>query len=347
MTSRERLLTALQGGTPDRVPVSPFGWGKVDPNGELAEEMLQRLDMIICVGADGGDVCWGTSVEATSRTVGNRSEAVIHTPKGDLVRAWAKTEITSAQVEFACKSPDDIEKVLSVPYTAPDIDPSRYVEWVERAGDRALVMAGVGNAICWPARLFSPEDLCLCWADAREELITLNNVAQERLMAQVDQLCRAGIMAFRIVGGEYATTQLGPAGFDALCLEQDREMCALMRRYGAISYYHNHGPVMRYLEQFRAVGMDAMDPFEAPPFGDCDLRRTKDVLGDICVVGNIDDMEQYEQLPHDELRALAAERLEAAGPTGFVLGGTASGTFTERGARGFMAVIEVAEAFRG
>ncbi|NUP98588.1 MAG: hypothetical protein HUU35_01905 [Armatimonadetes bacterium] len=344
MTSRERLLTALRGGTPDRVPVSPFGWGHVDPDSEIGHEMLARLDMLICVGG-GGDPFFGARVPASSHSEGDTSVAVYHTPRGDLRRVSRRTAVTSATIEFPCKTPDDIDRVLSLPYQPPGFNLDSYQQWVERAGDEALVMVGLNNAICWPATLFSPEDLCLCWADAPDQLRRLNDVAQERLLSYVEQLCAAGVAAFRIVGGEYATTQLGPAGFEALCSEQDRELCDLLRRYEAVSYYHNHGPVMRFLELFRAVGMDAMDPFEAPPFGDCDLRETKRRLGKIAVVGNLDDMEQYEKLPHPELQRLAAERLEAAGPTGFVLGGTASGTYTEVGARGFLAVLEVARSF--
>lgn len=341
MTSHERLWCALHGGSPDRVPVSPFGWGHVDPNSDLGAEMLERLDMLIPVGAHGGDPFFGTAVELTHEQLGPDTIATLHTPRGPLRQVHRRTAVTSATVEFFCKSPADLELVASLPYRAPEPTVPHYDEWVARAGDEALVMVGLGNAICWPATLLSPEHFSLAWADAPQVMIDLCHLANERLLAWVEQLCGLGVRAFRIVGGEYATTQLGPAGFAALCLEQDRALCDLMRRHGACAYYHNHGPVMRYLEQFRAVGMDALDPLEGPPYGDCDLRAAKQALGEICLVGNLDDMEQYEQWPHDRLRALAAERLAAAGPTGFVLGGTASGTYTERGARGFLAVLEV------
>ncbi len=345
MTSRERLLTALRGGTPDRVPVSPFGWGHVNPDSPVGQEMLARLDMIVCVGG-GGSPFFGRAVEASSTTAGDTTTTTYRTPLGDLHRVQRRTSVTSATVEFPCRSAADLAKVRALPFEPATINVEPYHAWVERAGEEGLVMVGLADAICWAAELFSPEDLCYCWADAPDELVALTNLGQQRLLEFVERLCQAGVTAFRIVGGEYATTQLGPQGFAALCLEQDRELCDLIHRYGGIAYYHNHGPVKRFLESLRAVGMDAIDPFEAPPFGDCDLREARRVLGDIAIVGNLDDMEQYEQLPHDELRRLAAERLEAAGTTAFVLGGTASGTYTERGARGFMAVVEVAESYR-
>lgn len=341
MTSRERLWCALHGGTPDRVPVAPFGWGHVNPDSDVGAEMLARLDMIVPVGAHGGDPFFGTGLEMTHEQTGDDHIAFLHTPHGPLRQVRRRTPITSATVEFFCKSPADLEVVAALPYRAPEPTVPEYEAWCARAGDEALVMVGLGDAICWPATLLSPEDFSLAWADARQTMIDLCNLANERLLAWVERLCELGVKAFRIVGGEYATTQLGPAGFAALCLEQDRAVCALMRRHGACAYYHNHGPVMRFLSLFREVGMDALDPLEGPPYGDCDLRAAKGALGDIGLVGNLDDMEQLEQWPPERLRALAAERLAAAGPAGFVLGGTASGTYTERGARGFLALLEV------
>ncbi len=257
----------------------------------------------------------------------------------------SRSAITSATVAFACRDAEDLAKILVMPYAFAPPDATQYHAWCERAGEQAMVMVGLADAICTPATLMSPEDLCYCWADDPEALTALTNIAHTRAMRHLEALCEQGVKAFRIIGGEYATTQLGPAGFEALCLRQDRELCELMRGYGAISYYHNHGAVMRYLELFRAVGMDAIDPFEGPPYGDADLAECRRALGDICIVGNLDDMEQYEKLSHARLRELAAERLQATGAKGRVLGGTASGTYTEVGARGFMALVEVAEEF--
>jgi hypothetical protein len=52
-----------------------------------------------------------------------------------------------------------------------------------------------------------------------------------------------------------------------------------------------------------------------------------------------------EQLPEAEVRAIAAARLEAAGSTHFMLGGTASGTYTDSAARNFVALTRVTEAY--
>jgi uroporphyrinogen-III decarboxylase len=191
--------------------------------------------------------------------------------------------------------------------------------------------------------MFSPEDFCLLWADAPEAMIELTRVANERLCAWVEKACRKGVDAFRIVGGEYASTQLGPKAFDVLCRQFDRELVGVMRAHGAWAYYHNHGPIMAYLDMIVDLGVHALDPLEAPPWGDCDLRAAKEKLrGKVCIVGNLDDMEILEKRDVETVKRMGREALAQAGPDGFCLGGTASGTYTERAARNFMALVEVA-----
>lgn len=342
MTSRERLLCAFSLGTPDRVPVAPFGFGRVDPDSEIGRELVRRTDFIHCLGGPGGFL--GMAVKSRTETDGDRTITTIETPRGELRSVHRRTEKTSAQVEFPCKTADDVDKLLSVPYVPPrEIDPGEFNRWKDRIGEEGIVLFGFADAICVPASYFSPEDFCLLWADAPDAFLALIRAANERMCELAELCCRAGIDAFRLLGGEYASTQLGPAAYRVTVTEPDAEVCRIMHDHGAVVYYHNHGPTMRYLELLADIGMDACDCFEAPPWGDCDLREAKGRIGDrVCFVGNLDDMEVIDKLPEAQVRAPARERIEQAGRGGFVLGGTASGTYTERGARNFMAMAEVA-----
>jgi uroporphyrinogen-III decarboxylase len=113
-------------------------------------------------------------------------------------------------------------------------------------------------------------------------------------------------------------------------------------------YYHNHGPTMKYLELLAGIGMDACDCFEAPPWGDFDFAEARERVGDrLCFVGNLDDMEVIDKLPERTVCEIARERIIQSGGAGFVLGGTASGTYTERAARNFIAMVDVAEELAG
>ncbi|MBP6964517.1 MAG: hypothetical protein KBC96_08930 [Armatimonadetes bacterium] len=341
MTSRERILAAMRFEKVDRVPVSPWHFCRVDRESPLGRELLRKTDLFQDVGS-GGDPILGGSVNRETEQQGDTTVTTIHTPKGDLVSRYRRTEITGATVEFFLKGPDDVEKMLSIPYEEPDFDLSGYYAWQDHIGNEGLVLIGLINGVAVPASWFSPEGFCLAWADEPDLVERLTAIMTERLISYVERLCKAGVDAYRIVGGEYASVQLGPDAFERLCVKYDRELVAVMHKYGAVAHYHNHGPVMRYLEDFAAIGMDCVDPLEAPPWGNADLGEARRRLGDrVCFQGNLDDMEVVDKLPTEEVLAIARERLESAGDRGFILGGTTSGTFGENGARNFIAMAEM------
>jgi hypothetical protein len=344
MTSRQRLLGAIRGDRVDRVPVAPFGMGRVPPESPLGRALIAETDPFIDAGG-AGDPLLGTDVPATTTIEGDTTSTVIHTPKGDLTRRFRRTALTAAQTEFLLKTPEDVEKFLSLPYTPPAIDLTRFHQLRDHIGEEGLVLLGIPNAICLPATLFSPQELCLAWADAPDLVRRLCAVASERLLDYTQRLLDGGVDAFRIIGGEYASVQLGPQAFRKLVTPFDTELVALMHSRGAVAYYHNHGQVMEYLDLLADLGVDALDPLEAPPWGDVDLRAAMARIGDrVCLVGNLDDMEIIDRLPEAEVCAIARERLEAAGSRHFILGGTASGTYGERGARNFIAMARMVRA---
>jgi hypothetical protein len=341
MTSRQRILEAIRHGSPDRVPVSPFTLGALDPFGAAARELIEKTDPLIPVGG-GGNPFIGSAVTPRVVQDGDTRITTYDTPKGPLTTRFRWTGITGATTEYAVKSPEDAERFLSMPFEPATVDLTEYWEWCARVGEEALILVGIPNAVCLPASWLSPEDFCMWWLDYPNLIAELTKVAAERLNEWVHRLCKEGAEAFRIVGGEYASVQLGPSGFDALVTPFDTELVDIIHSYGAIAYYHNHGCMSRFLERLADLGIDALDPVEAPPWGDVEIDEAVRRIGDrVCLVGNLDDMEIIEALPTEEVVAIAEERLASAGSRGFILGGTASGTYTEKGARNFIAMAEM------
>jgi len=344
MTSRQRLLAAMRFEKTDRVPVASFGLGKLAPDSAMAKEVIARIDPFIEVHVP-GDIMYGTSCPTEVRTEGNVTTVIRTTPLGVLTERTQRTEITSARIEFAVKTPEDVEKYLSVEYIEPEVDAAPFLKRKAEIGEEGLVLAGIPDAVQLPACLLSPEVFSLWWMDHPDLMQKLTDLFATRINDWVDRLCKAGVDGFRICGGEYASVQLGPAGFDALVVEQDKELIDIIHRHGGIAYYHNHGPVMRFMTRFREIGMDALDPLEAPPWGDADLRQARAACGErVAFVGNLDDMEVLEKLDFEQIRPMALERIEAAGDRGFILGGTASGSWTENAARNFIALAELSKS---
>ncbi len=345
MTSRERLMVAFRCGTPDRVPVSPQGFGKVPRDSPLGQELVRKTDFILYAGG-GVNPFIGNSFHIETQMQGDTTVTIYHSPKGTFQRVTKRTHATSACVDFPCKNADDVERLLSVPYVPPTEEQirqaaQRFIAEKDWLGDEGVVLYGIGDAICFPAEWLAPMDFCLLWADAPDLMEEMVRIANERLLPFVDALCRYGVDAFRIVGGEYASEQLGPAAYERLVVAPDKALVATMHEHGALAYFHNHGPIMRYLPLIQQIGVDALDPLEAPPWGDCDIAAAKRLLkGQICLVGNLDDMEVMDKLPPQEVVWRGLTLVEQAGLDGFVLSGTASGIYGERAARNFLALAD-------
>lgn len=343
MTSRERMLCVLRGEMPDRVPVAPWGFGHVDRESAVGRELVARCDMWV-PGGGGGFAFSGTRLETETVTEGSVTTTITHTPAGDLRSRRQTTDVTAATIEFPCKSAADVQALLAVPYepVVPDFAP--FHEAKRKYGDEALVNLGCGNAVCWAATVLSPADFALLWADAPDLMVEMTRVASERLDAFIEAACQAGVDVFRIVGGEYVTVQLGPRAVPRLLAPFDTRQVDIIHHHGGVVHYHNHGPSMRFLDALAALGIDSLDPCEADPWGDCDLAEAQRILDGRCaIVGNLDDMEIIDRLPEAEVLAIAAERLEQAGPAHFMLGGTSSGTYTDRAARHFIAMAKMVE----
>lgn len=339
MTSRERLLRAIRKEKVDRIPVAPWGLGKLDPNSEIARELIAKTDILI-EASPGVDPFWGEYLN--SLIVGDDGDFILPTPAGEFRWRVKRTDITQAMVEFPFKSPADAERFLSLSYKKPSPSFKHFYELRNWLGEEGLVLVGIPNGVCLPASFFSPEDFCLYWALNSSLIKKLTEVGTERVIAMVEELCKGGVDAFRIIGGEYVTQQLGPKGVEGLLKPYDIPLIESIHRYGAIAYYHNHGKVKRFLDDLKALGMDALDPLEAPPWGDVELKEAQKRIGDaVCLVGNLDDMEILNKMDEEMVKNIALERIKDMRPEGFILGGTASGIFGERAAYNFIALGEM------
>ncbi|MHB9038906.1 MAG: uroporphyrinogen decarboxylase family protein, partial [Armatimonadota bacterium] len=270
MTSRARILEAIRGGSPDRVPVSPFTLGALDYSSAMAQELIAKTDPFLRT-TGGMDPFVGSAVAKKVAQDGDTTITTLLTPKGELTTRWRQTNITEATVEYGIKTLDDAQRFLSMPYSCDGISPNAYYKWRSRIRDEGLVLVEVPNAICLPAQWLSPEDFCMWTMDYPDLLLELTRVGSKRINEYVDRLCRAGVEAFRIIGGEYAVTQLGPTGFDKLVAPFDAELVDVIHSHGATAYYHCHGCVSSYIDRLANIGMDALDPLEAAPWGDTDI----------------------------------------------------------------------------
>ncbi len=351
MTSKERLLAAMRLEEPDRVPVAPFitsGWlGHATP--AMAERLVRETDILLSPGIawDAGLFLGAEALNAYEGwTEGNRYIRTIRTPKGLLRSVYTITEKTGYTTEFFFKGPEDVEKFLSVPYEPIPIDPSEYHHMEAKYGDEMLILGGMLDALYLPGFWFSPEDFNVTCLENFDLIKLLLDTVQPRLLDAVRTCKEEGIIYFRQVGAEVASqTLMDPSWFAKLVAPYDTELNAEMRKDGGIAYMHCHGKVNQILEQMADTGPTALDPLEGPPHGDVDLADAKRRIGDrVCLVGNLDDMEFIAAKSRQEIWDASIACIEAAGPSGYILGGTTAGIYTPELAEGYLVMAEAARS---
>ena len=345
LTSRERMLIAIGHGEPDRVPVAPWGLGRISLNSRLGAELVARTDPWVVIDL-GCDAVGGARFPQDIHVRGALERRIVHASGRDLVSVWTTTAQTTACTEFYCKGLADIEALLSIPYTPPHADVDAFQALKRRIGHDGLVAMSVNNGLCYPNDMLGTQYCSYLWATEPGRIREMVSVAAERAFGIVEEACRAGVDCFRIVGGEYATELMGRRAWDELVVPFDRPLVEMIHAHGAIVHYHNHGNMRLFLEHIADLGIDSLDPVEQPPYGDMEMDEAVRLIGDrVCIVGGLDDMEVLETREVEEVQRLGADLLERVGTVGYMLGGTSSGIYTEKAAHNFMALVEVAERY--
>ena len=351
-TSRRRLLTALAGGIPDRVPINTYelagrnslDWYNRQPSYDrLMDDIRRHTDCITNWNprtatdrytCEERFLCSDFPVEIETRTepAGDfqRTIRVCHTPQGDLRSVTQATPAvyTTWQVEHWCKSPADVDKALSVPYQPARYDASDLARVRTELGEHGLVMASIGDPAYLAADLMSFQDYLL-WAFAETDHFARTvAVIAERVMENLRrQLDCCVVDLYRIVGPEYFTPPyLPPAMFQRFVVPHVTEMVRLIHARGGKARVHCHGKIGQVLDLILDTGCDGLDPCEPPPDGDMELhevaRRCR--ARGVSVWGNIELKLLEGGTPEEvraEVRRIMAQAKEGGG---FVLMPTAA-----------------------
>lgn len=350
-TGRRRLLTALSGGTPDRVPINTYelagrnslDWCNQQPSYRgLMDYIRARTDCMTNWNprpATDRYTCeerflcsdYPVEIETHSETAAQfeRETRVCHTPSGDLRQVTHKTANvhTTWQVEHWCKTIADVDKALSVPYEPARYDAADLGRVRAELGEEGLVIASVGDPAYLAADLMSFQDY-LMWAfEQTDHFARTVAVIAERVMENLRrQLDCCVLDVYRIVGPEYFTPPyLPPAMFRRFVVPHVTEMTRLIHDRGAKVRLHCHGKMRHVLDMIVETGCDGIDPCEPPPDGDIELAEVKrrcQARG-VSVWGNI-ELKLLEQGTPErvrtEVRAIMAQAKEGGG---FVLMPTA------------------------
>ncbi|NQU42861.1 hypothetical protein HQ520_06215 [bacterium] len=331
MTSRERLLTALENKRPDRLPCQVHGWMAYYLNHYLGGmdwwQAYEKFDMDFAMYVsptyrynEKDLVNWQVDRrDLGTDTQGNHCwEETITTPKGTLHHAGAWNEITGWNTEHLIKSPSDFD-IWNAFYPVPtDIDFTEIQKTRDRLGDRGIIRSHPfypGQGSPWQA---------FCTLAGTEESILMACSDPEFLHHALDAILRKtlrvtamweGIPSDMVEtgGGAGSNTVISPTLFEEFCLPYDRQQHEALHEAGVKIVYHLCGGVMHMLDLVARNGADGLETMTPPEMGgDCDLREASRRVGDrLFFIGGFDQQRGFEKGTPEMARRLVHDCFEA------------------------------------
>ncbi len=331
MNSRERMLTALNNGRPDRLPCQVHGWMDYYLKRYLGGmdwwQAYEKFDMDFAIYvsprytySDRDLARW--RVERKELGVdadGNhRWEETITTPGGTLHHAGAWNEITPWETEYLIKTEDDF-KLWNAYVPAPtgiDFAPVREVK--DRLGDRGIIRShpySFGQGSPWQSfcMLVDTQNAIMMAMDTPDFLHhALSAILHKTL--DVTEMWK-GVPADMVEtgGGAGSNTVISPALFKEFCLPYDQQQHAALREAGVKIVYHLCGGVMHMLDLVAQNGADGLETMTPPSMGgDCDLREASRRVGDrLFFIGGFDQNAGFERGTPERARQLVIDCFEA------------------------------------
>lgn len=352
MTSRERLLTALNRGVPDRLPVTTHHLMPSFLRGAgiaSDREFLDRygLDAIhwttpLVPGTSRGvvpDPGWRASSESWSlvsdtwrverEVVPNPDYATVRyrcvTPSRTLSMVLQDDGRTVWVAERLVKEKSDID-IIAQFAPVPLCDPAPVHDAVAAIGDRGIVRGAVpgfalyGQPGCWQdaAVLFGIEALILETLYDPEWVLAFLAIMRDRKLAFLGSAAAAPFDLLELGGGDASSTVISPKIFDRFVAPFDAPLIKAAHAAGQRIVYHTCGGMMPFLERLAAMNPDAMETFTPPDMGgDTRLAEAKARIGDrVCMIGGFDQGHHLAGCAPEDTRRAVRACFEAAGPNG-------------------------------
>ena len=335
MTSRERLLIALDNGKPDRLPCQVHGWTKYYLDtylGGIDEyEAYKRFGMDSVIYSGPG---WKPSKKALANwqvdrkylgldDSGNRLwvETIV-TPGGILIRKGASNAMTEWETEVFIKTKDDFE-LFKKYYPFPEhVDFTPVIEAHDKIGDDGIVrcgLCGYGQAGAWQSFCFlvGTEAAIMYAIDEPDWVHYVEHTLVEKQLPIIEKMKGMPADLIETGGGAGSNTVISPSMHKEFCTHYDRILHDAIHSIGFKIVYHLCGGMMKQLDTVVANTADAFETMTPPGMGgDCDLAEANRLVGDkISFIGGFDQSAGFERGTVEETRQQVF-KLHAACPNG-------------------------------
>jgi hypothetical protein len=309
VTPRDRLLTTLKGGIPDRVPLVLPGFDFItrdileahpDPlRREIArsafDHIAYRVEVPSYINRYLVTPPQRIHTETHDLTNGfQETHGFIDTPKGQLtfITQLDPVSNTTWTLEYPVKSPDDMTRIASIAWElpeelappSPDLPDDFYARGIRdtRISSPFVCVAGM-----MPFEMFLELTLT-----EPAFIAELTDICRQRILDVLQVLfSKPGIEYLWIGGSEWVTPPMAsPRIYDALVQEPERDLITYAHAQGdVVVHIHCHGHVRHALQRTIERGGDYTEPVEPPPDGDITMAEAQALAaGKITLGGNIE-----------------------------------------------------------
>jgi len=365
VNGRQRILSALQGHTTDRLawapmivhdylatlPDYPTGGGAeteeaqvsfiVDFYGEIGADVITyNRPSFYRVGSGSG------RVRETTFTNGDTQHTEISTPLGTLTWKRRRSDDYWFVVEPLLKEPADFRTyayVVEDRLPEPDFTMAeRYVSLIGQKGIPFPIAPAPAPKQFLMNRTIDPDHMVFCLADGNKDLIRLFDVVHRFNLGVYRIAARSPLPVFQDPGAT-STGIMSPRMYEDFCMAQTREYCDILHATGKLKLDHAVGePIKGILRQIVASGVDGIFGFRPTCEQNPTIDRIREVWGRrVCLMGGVDTDHLARHSPQQvaEETARYVEQLRA---TDSVVLSTSSAAMPGTTPENFRAVSRVA-----
>ncbi|MHB0875797.1 MAG: uroporphyrinogen decarboxylase family protein [Anaerolineae bacterium] len=332
MTAKERMLTALDRGVPDRLPASVHQWqpyhlntylGGISPIAAFRRFGLDAAVVAVDPEPEVDHSQWQVSSRSHRGPSGTTiTEQTIVTPGGTLTQTIEESEQTQWVIGHIIKQREDMALLKQyMPVPRQHREPLQVL--ADEVGQdgilRGFVFGNQGGPWQDACYLYGTVEMIMATYDDHAWVHELLRALTDKKLQFVEQSLKG--MPLDLIesgGGAASSTVISPDIFRDYCLPYDSEIHAALHDAGHRVVYHTCGGMMPILDLIVANGCDAAETLAPVGVGgDVDAGEVKRRIGDrVALIGGLDQFNVLSDGTPDEIRAEVHRLFEAAGAGG-------------------------------
>jgi len=341
MTSKERLMTALNKEKPDRLPVTVHQWQgyhlekymggitDLEANKKIGfDAQIQYFEEMAQFWVTDADFekfntrMWNDIPKIINDDPDNREvHHTVETPSGNLTYKTACDRKTTWITEHLIKNDEDIQLIKKY-MPVPKLNLKPLAKKYDELGDDGILRGFVwgDQAGCWQhaACLYDINELILATFDKPGWVHELMQILLDKKMLFIESMKGAKFDLIETGGGFASSTLVSPKLHKEFCLPYDRKMHDALRDLGFKITYHTCGGTRGIEEMIVQNGCDASETLAPPSVGGNSepWEFAEKINNRIAMIGGVDQFNVVTDGDQELIRSTIQKLFKTVGKNG-------------------------------